>query len=80
MEINDFLGIGIIGAVASVIIEVLKRKTGTAPIGSKFTAIIVSVVLGTLYFYVRNTPWFPTVVSVLGAASTIYALFFPKNS
>ncbi len=80
MNIQDFLGIAIVGVAASVVIEYVTRLAGTRPLMSKAVAVGVSVVLGTAYYFVQQTSWWPTVLTVLAFASTVYALFFNKNA
>ena len=78
MEVTEFLSIGIVGVFVSVIIELITVKLSTRPIWSKAVTIIVSLAFAGLYVWVRNTSFFPTVVTVLGVASTVYALFIKK--
>lgn len=78
MEIQDFLGIGIIGVGASFLIEWITNKFGTNSFASKGVAIATALIIGTAYFFIRSTVWFPTVIGVLASASTVYALFFKK--
>lgn len=80
MDVNQFIGIGIVGIVASLIIEAITRLSATNPLTSKFVAVGVSLVLGTGYYFAAQTIWWPTVVAVLAVASTVYSLFFNKNA
>lgn len=79
MDIQEFLGIGIVGVAASVLIEVITRYAGSKPLTAKVLSVGVALVLGTAYFFVRQTVWFPTVLGILAISSTVYALFFNKN-
>ena len=80
MNIQDFLAISIVGVAASLAIEAITRLSATRPLGSKFVAVGVSIVLGTAYYFAAQTAWWPTVLTVLASASTVYSLFLNKNS
>jgi len=76
MEINDFLGIAIVGAGLSLAIEWLTNKWGTTSSGAKAIAIVLSVIVGGAYWFFSGTAIWQSVLGVLAAASTVYALFF----
>lgn len=76
MDINELVGIGIVGATLSLVIEYIKNRFGTTSGGSKLFAIVLSCIVGVAYVYLRDTDLWPTIVLVLGSASTVYALFF----
>lgn len=80
MEINDFLGIAIVGAALSLAIEWLTNKFGTSSTGSKAVAIVLSVVVGGAYWFLSGTAVWQSILGVLAAASTVYALFFSGKS
>lgn len=77
--IGEFLGILIIGALLSFIIESVTETFGTNSAGSKAITIVLAIVVGTFYVLARSTPWFETVVSILTAASTVYAFVIKKD-
>ena len=79
MEITHFFEICIIGVVASLIIEAVTRIAATKPFASKLVAVVACIILGTGYYFAVQTPWWPTVISILGISSAVYALFFNKN-
>jgi len=68
----DFLAISVIGALLSLAFEYFKSTKGTS---SKLWAIGLSVVVGGVYVFVRDTVWYSTILGILAASSTIYALF-----
>ncbi len=80
MAINDFLAIGIVGTLLSIGVEYLQSKYGLGSDKTKFIAVVGSIVLGTGYVLVQNTAIFPTIILILGTASTIFALFFNGNT
>lgn len=80
MDINAFLGIAIVGASLSFVIELVTSRIGANSAGSKAVAIGLSVVVGGLYWYLSGTAIWQSVLGVLAAASTVYALFINKGS
>jgi hypothetical protein len=75
MNLTDFLAIGVVGVGLKLAIDVLKAKYSTKPNTTKSLVLLLSVVVGALYTTLRDTPIFETVVAVLAASSTVYALF-----
>jgi hypothetical protein len=75
--IEDFLGIGIVGAVLSVAFEYFKGKSN--PTASKLWVAGLSAVLGAIYMLLRDTVWWQTMLGILAAASTVYALFMKND-
>lgn len=76
--IEDILGIGIVGAFLSLVIQYLKNKFGTDSLKTKAMTVVLAVLVGTVYVLFRATEWWATVLSVLAAASTVYAFFLKK--
>lgn len=70
---NDFLGISIVGAIVSLIIQYTKRWYEANSLEAKAISIGVSILVGTFYVVLRNTGWLETVVGILAAASTVFA-------
>jgi len=78
MPINDFLGISIVGIALSFVIQYLKTKFGTASNGTKVLTILLSVLVGAGYWFLRDTDIWRTILGVLAAASTVYALLIKE--
>jgi len=80
MEINtlveSFLSIGIVGVILSTAIQYIQDKYGAEGTTTKLIAIGGSIVLGTFVYFVSALPIWSTIVGVLAAASTAYAMFF----
>lgn len=79
MDIQAFLSITIIGAFLSVIIDVITSKISNPPI-TKLITITLAVIVAGLFVWVKNTPYFQTVVLVLGSASIVYGFFLNKKT
>ena len=72
---DDFLGIAVVGAGLSLVIEVIKKQFGTDSTQTKLLTLALAVVVGGAYVLLRDTPVFPTILMVLASASTVYAYF-----
>ena len=77
--VDEFLGISIVGAALSLGIEWLQGKYGATSKEARGLAIGGSLVLGTLVWSIAQTPYYQSVLGVLAAASTVYAMFFSKK-
>ena len=78
MEIADFLSISVVGVGLSLLIGFLKAKFGTETTKTKALTLLLSVLVGGLYFFIRDTVWYKTILGVLASASTFYAFFLKK--
>lgn len=72
--INDFLGITIVGSALSVVIEFIKATFGTQGNKTKLLTILLAIIVGGAYVLLAGTPIWTTILGVLAAASTVYAL------
>lgn len=79
MDINDFLAISVVGALLSLVIEWLTNVWGTERWATKMVTLLFAIVVGGFYIWARNTAWFPTMITVLGAASIVYGFFLNKK-
>ena len=79
MDISNFLSIGIVGVILMFLVEVIKAKFPNKPMSSKALIILLSLVVGAGYCVLRETPYFQTVLSMLAAATTVWALLINKN-
>lgn len=77
---DDFLGISIVGAIVSFIIQYTKKWAETTGWGSKFVAIGTSIVIGTVYYALRQTGWLETTLGILASASTVYAFILKESN
>lgn len=74
--VQQFLAIGIVGAALSVAIQWLQSKYGVGGGKTKAIAIVGSIVIGGLVWYLSGTAIWASIIGVLAAASTMYAMFF----
>ena len=68
----ELIEIGIIGIVASLLMEAIKKSFGTDSLTSKTTIVCISIVFGTLYVLLRSTVWWETILATLAIATTFY--------
>lgn len=78
-DINDFLGIAIVGGLLSVGFELIKKWLPDSPEYKKLAVLALSVLFGTGYWALRGTPYYETVIGVLAASSTVYALLLKED-
>lgn len=64
----------LLGVVVSIIVEVAKKKAGTSPLGTYIALLLVSVLGGTVYFFVAHSIYWETIVQVLTAAAAFHNL------
>jgi hypothetical protein len=73
--LDTFLQIALVGVLASALIEIINKKFGLGSSMAKVITIGVSILLGTIYFFLKDTVLWQTILGVLGTASTVYAFF-----
>lgn len=71
----DFLSIGIVGAFLSIAFQQFKSVYG---IKAKIWMVVLSIVVGSIYYFLSQTIWWESIVGVLVSASTVYALFLKQ--
>jgi hypothetical protein len=74
MDITNFVSIGVVGALLSVLVQWFKAKFGTDGWGTKLMTIVLAIIVGFVYVVYAKTEIFTTILATLGAASTVYAL------
>jgi hypothetical protein len=74
--LNQFLSIGIVGAALSMGIQWLQDKYGVAGKETRLISIGGSVLLGGAVWFLQGTEIWASILGVLGAASTVYAMVF----
>ena len=78
MDIMTFLGFAIVGGLLSAVIKMIKEKWGINGNKTKLLTDVLAIVVGTVFYWVSNQAWVDSVVGVLSASSTVYALLI-KN-
>ncbi len=78
MDINEFLGIAVVGVALSIVIQKLKDTFGCNSFEAKILTVTLSLVVGGAYYFLRQTVYWATVLAVLTTASTFYAFFLKE--
>jgi DMSO reductase anchor subunit len=78
MDIQNFLAIAVVGVFLSLIIELVTKKISN-PSLTKLITLVLAIVVAGVFVWVKNTPYFQTVIVVLGTASTVYGFFLNKK-
>ena len=78
MDITELLAIGVVGGLLSLAIEWITNKFGTNKMASKAVTLVLALIVGGVYVWLRSTAYWETTLIVLGAASTVYAFFIKK--
>lgn len=74
----SFLEIGIVGALLSGLIQLLKKKFGTESTETKMLTIVLALLVGGVMHLLQGTGYWEGFIQFLMAASTVYALFINK--
>ena len=74
----EILEIAIIGTLASLFMEIVKKQYGPKSLTAKVIVVLVAILLGVGYVYLKGTPLFQTILGILASASTFYAFFLKK--
>lgn len=79
-QIIQFVSIPIVGVGLSIALYFLKAKYGSLKSNkTKALLVLLSIILGALFFFLWKTPYAETVMLILGNASTFYGLFLNKK-
>lgn len=79
MNPSDFLGISVIGIGLSLLMSVIKDTFGTKSNTTKLLLVIISMILGTGYYFLQlNEGLYQIVIMILSIASAFYAFFLKK--
>ena len=79
MTIDNFIAVGVVGAALSFVVQVIKTKLNTSPLISKGLTIILAVAVGGIYFWIRSTVWWETILGILASATTVWAFFLREK-
>lgn len=80
MSLQDLLSIGIVGAALSGAIQILKAKLTLNSNGAKAVTVLLAVALGALYWFLRDTDLWKTILGVLAASQIVYGFLLKKSS
>lgn len=75
---EDVIGIGLVGASLTGLVQVIKDRFGTSSLATKALIVAFSVATGAAYFFARSTEYWPTVLGILASSQAVYGLFVKK--
>lgn len=64
----------IVGALATGVVEIIKRWFGTGTLANKLITVAVCLVLASVAWFLMKTEYWETVIGVMGVASFIYGM------
>jgi hypothetical protein len=68
----DIASYAIVGAMVSVMIEVIKKYSGTSSATNVGMVVVAALLVGVGYQYFSHTPYWPTVLQILAYANLFY--------
>ena len=74
--VESFLSIGIVGAALSYGVQWLQDKYGVDGNETRIISIAGSIVFGAAVWFLQGTAVWASILGVLAAASTVYAMYF----
>ena len=77
-DITNLLNIMVVGVGLSLVVEWIKAKYATRPNVTKFLTLLLAIGVAGLYVAIRETSFFPTIMTVLGTASIVWGFFLKK--
>lgn len=80
IDIQSLLNIAIVGVFLSFLLEAISSsRLRTNPLIMKGLTIGLSLIVSGVYVWLKSTPYFVTVMTILTAASTVYAFLFNRR-
>jgi len=76
--LNDLLALGVIGALLSIGFKFVSKNL--SPLGSKLVIVLASIVLGGIYYWLRQSNYLVAVLSILSASQIVYGFFIKQTS
>lgn len=78
MDSIDFGSLVIVGAIVSLIVQVIKTKLGTSKMASLAAVIVLSLIGGAVYVTLKDTTYWQTILQILMAAGAFYAFIIKQ--
>lgn len=75
MEITQYL---IIGVAVSMLVQWLKTKYGTDSNKTLLVVFGLSIVTGTVYYFIKDTNYYQTILSILAMAGAFYTYILQR--
>jgi len=75
MELTSYI---IIGVAVSAIVQFLKKKYGTESNQTMVIVIGLSILAGSLYFFIKDSGYFENILTILAFAGATYTYVLKK--
>lgn len=75
MDITSYI---VIGAIVSVIVQVIKNKYGTTSAGTLIAVLAISIVAGTGYYFIKQTSLLQPILQILAFAGAVYTYIIKR--
>lgn len=69
---QDLTQLAIVAAALTAFVQWAKNKFATSKFGTQVSVLVLSIVLGTVYYFLRDTNLWVNMVAILSVSSTIY--------
>ena len=67
-----------VGAMVAALVQFLKNKFGTTSTITLMIVAGVSIIAGTIYYFLQGTDYLATVISILGFAGAVYTYILKR--
>jgi len=76
MEIQaiDLGSLLLVGAAVSLLVQYIKLKCNDNELKVRSILIFISILVGTIYYFLRGTPAWIAIVEIISVASAVWAL------
>lgn len=76
MDLTSFV---VIGALVSVVVQIIKNKYGTNSSGTLLSVLIISIISGAAYYYIMNhTSLLQPIIQILAFAGAVYTFIIKR--
>lgn len=78
MELIDILGLSVVGSMISIVFDLFKDKLTKNRLYKQGAIVILSILIGGVYYFLNNTNLMASILGVLAASQVAYN-FLLKN-
>ena len=78
MELIDYGSLLIVGAIASLAVELIKKKFATSEFMTLLAVVVISLIIGAVYQIFNAATWWGGFIQTLVWAGAVYAYLFKR--
>lgn len=75
---NEFLVLPLVGALVSLVVQLIKVNVGTYGMRTIAVAVVLSVVAGGIYFFLAGTVFWQDALRILVYANAVYGFIIKQ--